>query len=39
MRAITTAHERRERADYDIHYLPSKEPKESSMTLKDFWKE
>ena len=28
MRVITTAHERRERADYDIHYLPSKEEAE-----------
>ncbi len=28
-RAITTAQERRERADYDIHYIPSEEEAES----------
>jgi len=28
-RAITVAHERRERADYDIYYYPSKEEAES----------
>ena len=28
-RAITTAQERRERADYDIHYIPSEEEAKS----------